>query len=105
MNKNNNKKYVRYLTSNHKGFGWGRTPLEAWINNPHTNIEYSDCETYEISSFIEPIGKHCPSNWEVYPNQRLIYTDNENVSVRKLWFDFLDSEQVEGADKTNSESL
>ncbi len=93
--KNNDKKYVRYLSTNSFGFGWGKTPIEAWKKNPHTGLKdkvdnyiLAESHTYEITSTIKPDGMR-PKNWDIKFGSDYVESNHSDVSVNYMWSDRL----------------
>jgi len=92
---NNKKKYVRYFCTNSFGFGWGKTPLDAWHKNSHTGLrDKVDCyllaesHIYEITSTIKPDAIN-PTNWEIEISRDSVRSNNSDVNITYMWTDRL----------------
>ena len=86
--------YYRYFCTNSFGYGWGKTPLEAWFNNDHAKLrdkvsdyQLAECHIYELTSTIKPEGEHFPKNWGVQFDSSECYTNLDEVTVRYMWSD------------------
>ena len=90
----NTNKYYRYLCTNAFGYGWGRTPLEAWRTNPNAGLtdnlkkwKMAECHIIEVTSSIKPEGDQLPKNWGLEWDASHCVSNLDEVSCRYMWTD------------------
>ena len=89
------KIYYRYFCTNSFGFGWGKTPLEAWHTNPQVGMRdkpneciLAESHIYEVTSTIEPNALN-PKNWDIEINRDSVHSNNSDVNIKYMWTDRL----------------